>query len=477
LEETKIPYESITLDPLKGDMTRPDVVAQNPNKLVPFINDNGFVVWESHSVMRYLTQRFPKLVADHWYPADTMKRSMVDRWLEWRATHLYPSMIGIVNTAAFAGTRYTFPDAATREETAKYYSPKCEDALNNLDAQLKKTKFVGGEEISIADISLWTHLNTFDAVGVDLSKKSNLARWYNEIGARPTVAAVNAQFAAWTPGLQAKIKEQKAKAPLNNEVLRREIEAAHDLFMAKWPVKDAEGLVALYTEDAVLLPPNAPVQTGREALLSFAKLFMEAGIHNVRLETGEFGYLDADQLWERGKYTFFSVDGKVMDVGKYLIIAKRVDGQWLICRDVFNSDGKQPDAGDNKDIMAVGEAFMAAWRAKDAAGVAACYTPEARLCPSGEEMIIGREGITACINDFMKKGVASVDIKMEEIHRGSVCSDTAFKRSSFLMKAANGDVLDEGKCLAIYKRVNGKWFVDQDMINSNRPPPAPAASA
>jgi glutathione S-transferase len=75
-----IPLTHVPLDFSKGDFRSPDYLAKNPNGKVPTIDDDGFVLWESAAILRYLAAKRPErgLV-----PLGLLKQAQVDQWLFW----------------------------------------------------------------------------------------------------------------------------------------------------------------------------------------------------------------------------------------------------------------------------------------------------------------------------------------------------------------------------------------------------------
>ncbi len=72
-----------------GGTDSPDYRERNPNGLVPTIEDDGFVLWESNVIVRYLATKHR---AEALFPTDLRARSDVVRWLEWLATPLGPAL-------------------------------------------------------------------------------------------------------------------------------------------------------------------------------------------------------------------------------------------------------------------------------------------------------------------------------------------------------------------------------------------------
>lgn len=93
-------------------------------------------------------------------------------------------------------------------------------------------------------------------------------------------------------------------------------------------------IAALYTSDAMLLPPNAEFVKGQEAIESFWAE-MIAGISGT-LEIQEIG-LDGDLAYVIGLYDLVDSEGKPVDQGKYVEVWTRADGTWRLHRDIWNS--------------------------------------------------------------------------------------------------------------------------------------------
>jgi uncharacterized protein (TIGR02246 family) len=115
------------------------------------------------------------------------------------------------------------------------------------------------------------------------------------------------------------------------------IEQANAAFAAAYAKGDAKAVAEMYTEKARLLPPNSPVVEGRKAIEAFWKGAMTAGIKTFELKTVEVES-SGDMLVEQGTATLFSTDGAVVDRAKYIVLWKRVDGQWKLHRDCWNSN-------------------------------------------------------------------------------------------------------------------------------------------
>lgn len=110
--------------------------------------------------------------------------------------------------------------------------------------------------------------------------------------------------------------------------------------------RDPGAIAALYSADAYLLPPNAPLAQGRPAIEAVVQSYLDAGAQSLELSTVTLEE-QGDLVVEVGRYTLGvqTPDGdSVTDVGKYLQVFKRqADGSLLIAFDAFNSDESIPE--------------------------------------------------------------------------------------------------------------------------------------
>jgi uncharacterized protein (TIGR02246 family) len=115
-------------------------------------------------------------------------------------------------------------------------------------------------------------------------------------------------------------------------------------WLQAYNVGDVEKIVALYAEDAVLMPPHAAVARGHAAIRAFLTAdtagAKAAGIKIVP-GTSTAG-VDGNTGWESGSYTVTNASGAVVDSGSYLSVSHKSNGKWLYYRDTYNSDRPLP---------------------------------------------------------------------------------------------------------------------------------------
>jgi ketosteroid isomerase-like protein len=122
-----------------------------------------------------------------------------------------------------------------------------------------------------------------------------------------------------------------------SNAIHKAILAAEKVFVAAYDRHDAPALAALYTRTGQVMPPNSGVVKGSRALQAMFKSFWDDGDTEIKLRTVETGG-SGDTAYEVGKYTLLSDTKKVNDEGKYIVVWKKVNGQWKLHRDIFNTN-------------------------------------------------------------------------------------------------------------------------------------------
>ena len=111
---------------------------------------------------------------------------------------------------------------------------------------------------------------------------------------------------------------------------------------------DAKAVAALYTIDAVLLPPNEPAVFGRDAIAATHAELFATGDFKIDIEPLET-VIDGQLAYVAGRYRMWTGDGALVDHGKYIEIWSPVNGEWLIRRDIYNSSVAVVEGDDSED--------------------------------------------------------------------------------------------------------------------------------
>ena len=170
LEANSIPYEQVYVSLIKGEhQTNPELRAANPNCKLPTLKDGSFCLYESGTILRYICSS--RQLPDHWYPKDTKKRALVDQYLDWHHS---------LRTGYFL-LRYVLKKPATDPAVVegKENLMKAFEILN--EHTLRESKFIAGDEMSIADIQALNEITQFWMISKEVCRGyPNLERWLGD---------------------------------------------------------------------------------------------------------------------------------------------------------------------------------------------------------------------------------------------------------------------------------------------------------
>jgi len=180
LDEIGIPYERAEAGLEHGVVDTPEYRAMNPNGRVPTIEDDGFVLWESNSILRYLAMKHGSAL----YPADPAARASADRWMDWQLSTLSPAERNL-----FWGLVRTPPEK--RDMASVMAAAKAAGACWSIvDAWIARHggPYLDGRAMTIADIVLGCYARRWFGEEVRVEGMPHLpalAAWYAKAGERP----------------------------------------------------------------------------------------------------------------------------------------------------------------------------------------------------------------------------------------------------------------------------------------------------
>lgn len=206
LEELQTTFELIAVDTFRGEQHTPAFLKINPNGKVPAIDDNGVTVFDSHAILLYLAAKHGRFV-----PSAPAEHAQMLSWLQFVATGLSPFSGQAVHFLHHAPEALPYARNRYLREVERHYGI--------LDARLAQSKYLAGDEYTIADMALWGWANF---AGYILGEKGltdypNVKRVFDEISARPAAARAHALKDTLT--LKAEFDEETRRAlfPLNTE--------------------------------------------------------------------------------------------------------------------------------------------------------------------------------------------------------------------------------------------------------------------
>jgi glutathione S-transferase len=177
VSELGLAHERIDVGGAFGGNKEAKYLAMNPNGLVPTLEEeDGFLLWESNSIVRYLAGKHDK--SGVLEPKDAKQRAVASQWMDWQLSVLGPAI-----TPAFWGLIRT--PAEKRDMGAiKAAQEKTTVAMQMVEERLGKSKFLAGDSFSYGDIPVGVMTYRFRQLVPDRPAMPNMERWFAALASR-----------------------------------------------------------------------------------------------------------------------------------------------------------------------------------------------------------------------------------------------------------------------------------------------------
>ena len=174
--ELGIPHERIDAGGTHGVTDTPDYLAMNPNGRVPTIDDDGFVLWESNAIVRYLSAKHGMGTL---CPDDPRRRAEADRWMDWQCATVGAIMRLLIITMFRTKPEDRDPEIVQRQmaEAGRLWAM--------LDAHLENRDYVIGDSFTMGDIPLGTYAWRWFSVAAARTEFASLKAWHQRLCDRP----------------------------------------------------------------------------------------------------------------------------------------------------------------------------------------------------------------------------------------------------------------------------------------------------
>jgi glutathione S-transferase len=177
-EELGIPYERIDAGMQFGVVNTPEYKKHlNPNALVPAIDDDGFVLWESNAIVRYLAAKHG--AGTLWHD-DLQLRASADRWMDWQQTALWGRGLRDV-----FWTLIRTPAEKRDLKAHQAALARTTDNVQILESALAGGDYVCGETFGMADIPVGCAIHRWFGVPIERPATPRLEAYYRRLSARP----------------------------------------------------------------------------------------------------------------------------------------------------------------------------------------------------------------------------------------------------------------------------------------------------
>lgn len=171
------PHERIDAGGAFGRTDTPEYAAMNPNRLVPVLDDDGFTLWESNAIVRYVADRHGRGSLS---PTDLQARARADQWMEWANTSLYADIISTI----FWGLIRT-PAADRNNDAIRTSVKRAGEKLGVLDAHLAGRAYILGDTLTMADLPAGSLMYRYFTLPIERPKLANVEAWVKRLEQRP----------------------------------------------------------------------------------------------------------------------------------------------------------------------------------------------------------------------------------------------------------------------------------------------------
>ena len=175
LEEIDFKYKVTNVNLLEGEQFNPDFRKISPFSKIPVIvdhNNNKEAVFESGAILIYLGEKSNKFY-------DTEDRLKINQWLM--------AQMGYVGPIIGQHHQFHHYNPGKSKFGEERYFKITKSIYKDLDERLEKSKYLAGENYSIADIATWPWIARHEWHDIGLKNYKNLTRWYLEIADREAV--------------------------------------------------------------------------------------------------------------------------------------------------------------------------------------------------------------------------------------------------------------------------------------------------
>jgi glutathione S-transferase len=158
-----------------GIVDTPEYRAMNPNGTIPTMDDDGYIIWESNSICRYLAQTYAPQAL---YGDNVKCLGLASQWMDWTNTQLEPGLHILVMELVRLSTDKRNP--ANVEKT------RCEiiPTLERLDRHLSECSYVAGDDFTIGDIATGCAVHRWTLFDLETPNLPYLRAWQAHLAER-----------------------------------------------------------------------------------------------------------------------------------------------------------------------------------------------------------------------------------------------------------------------------------------------------
>ncbi|KDR68560.1 hypothetical protein GALMADRAFT_256820 [Galerina marginata CBS 339.88] len=186
LHEKKVPFELIDIDFAKGENKSPEFLKHQPFGQVPYIDDDGFILYESRAISYYIASKYPNQ-GTPLIPSELKANALFMQASSTETAAFNDYAEKAVAETVFKPYHGLIPDKAVFDKLIAGLGAK----LDVYDKILSKQKYLAGDEITLADLYHLPYGSMLPVAGSNIIEtKPNVKRWFEDLTSRSSWQAV-----------------------------------------------------------------------------------------------------------------------------------------------------------------------------------------------------------------------------------------------------------------------------------------------
>ncbi|KAJ2911755.1 hypothetical protein MD484_g8657, partial [Candolleomyces efflorescens] len=196
LLEKGVPFKFVLVDLLKGEQKAPAYMEKQPFGQVPYIDDDGFILYESRPIARYIAEKYAGQ-GEPLIPTELKAKALFEQAFSIENFNYNPIASKAVFDKLVKPQLTGIPPDQTQFDTLM---TELGTKLNVYDQILAKQKYLAGDQVTLADLSHLPYAELLHGkAGTKVfEERPNVLRWLNELRARPSWQAVKDGVVAGT---------------------------------------------------------------------------------------------------------------------------------------------------------------------------------------------------------------------------------------------------------------------------------------
>ena len=167
-----VDYTLKPVNPMAGETRTEEYLRMNPAHTIPTMDDDGLLLGESRAIATYLLNRYAP--DNKLYPRDPAARALVEQRL-------------FFDVGLFAALRGVLGPLLHSKDLKQFEAslPQVEDCMELLETFLKRSQYVAGDELTVADLAILSNVSTIEASDLDISRWVRVQKWLAKLKGLP----------------------------------------------------------------------------------------------------------------------------------------------------------------------------------------------------------------------------------------------------------------------------------------------------